>query len=79
MNRYLKAARPNRRYFNQNRFLDGVELSVARHESEVFNSRLKRGEVKDSHKIVRTGHSICGCGVKGCIFVYGIKDDNRLT
>jgi hypothetical protein len=36
MNRYLKAARPNRRYFNQNRFLDGVELSVARHESEVF-------------------------------------------
>lgn len=50
------------------RFLTPVDISAARHEQEILNARLKRGEIRDADSIVRERHIVCGCGVVGCIF-----------
>ena len=57
------------------RRLTGVDISAARHETEVMNSRLKRGEVPNADKIVETRHIVCGCGVEGCIFISCRRED----
>lgn len=51
------------------KFLKRADLREARKQTEVLNARLKRGEVKDSDKIVRTHHIACGCGAPGCVFI----------
>ena len=62
------------------RFMSPVDVSAAKHEEEVFNSRLKRGEVQDADKIRSMRHVVCGCGVTGCIFLSldrGKEHDSR--
>lgn len=44
------------------------EINAARHEQEVFNSMIKRGEV-DPTTFVRTHYVVCGCGAEGCGFI----------
>jgi hypothetical protein len=56
------------------RRLTQVDMAAARYEEEVFNSRLKRGEVKEADEIRRTFHVICGCGVEGCMFMSHIRE-----
>lgn len=56
------------------RFLSQKDMSAARHEWEVLQSRLKRGEIVDADKIVRLHHIVCGCGAEGCIFMHLHKD-----
>ena len=51
------------------RFLKQSEMANVRHEQEVFNSRLKRGEIKDPDLIAREHMVVCGCGALGCIFI----------
>jgi len=57
------------------RFLSGHDMASAKHEEEVYNSMKKRGEVKDSDKIVSERHVVCGCGVSGCIFISAQRKD----
>jgi hypothetical protein len=52
------------------RYLSPKDISAAKYEEEVMNSLLKRGEIKDSDKIVRFRHIVCGCGAEGCIFIH---------
>lgn len=51
------------------RRLSRKDMSAARHEMEVFNSMLKRGEVVNADLIERLHHVVCGCGAEGCIFI----------
>jgi hypothetical protein len=57
------------------RFLSPKDLSAAKHEMEIFNSMLNRGEVKAAERIVKTSHVVCGCGVPGCIFIHPKRDE----
>lgn len=51
------------------------EINIARHEQEIFNSRVNRGVI-DPAKFVRTQYVVCGCGVEGCGFITRwMKDD----
>jgi hypothetical protein len=50
------------------RRLTPIDISAAKFEQEVFNSRIKRGEV-DPGTFVRTQYVVCGCGVEGCGFI----------
>ena len=50
-------------------FLSPVSLSALRYEQEVFNSRLKRGEVYKPEQIRSTHQVYCGCGHPRCAFV----------
>ena len=47
------------------RFLSPKDISAAKLEEEVFNSMLKRGEIKDPDRILRTQHIVCGYGMIG--------------
>lgn len=51
------------------RRLSPKDIAAARHEMEVFNSMLKRGEVVNADLIERLHHVVCGCGAEGCIFI----------
>jgi hypothetical protein len=51
------------------RFLSQKDMSAARHEQEVHNSLIKRGEMPNADQIVRSQHVVCGCGAEGCIFI----------
>lgn len=44
------------------------EINIARHEQEIFNSRVNRGVI-DPTKFVRTQYVVCGCGAEGCGFI----------
>jgi uncharacterized UPF0160 family protein len=59
------------------RFLSPKDLSAARHEMEIFNSMLNRGEVNAADKIVKVDHIVCGCGVPGCIFIHAKRDETE--
>jgi hypothetical protein len=50
------------------------EINMFRHEQEIFNSMLRRGEI-DPSKFVRIGHVVCGCGAEGCGFITTWKKD----
>lgn len=52
------------------RYLSKNDIASAKHLEEVHNSLLKRGEVRDSDKILSQRHIVCGCGVEGCIFMH---------
>jgi hypothetical protein len=41
------------------------EINMARHEQEIWNSRVKRGLI-DVTDHVRTQYVVCGCGALGC-------------
>lgn len=43
-------------------------ISAARFKQEIFNSRIKRGEI-DPNTYVREQYIVCGCGVEGCGFM----------
>lgn len=59
------------------RKLTQKDISAARYEQEVFNSMLKRGEVKSPEQIKRSAHVVCGCGAEGCIFITHWREDVR--
>jgi uncharacterized UPF0160 family protein len=44
---------------------------------EIFNSMLKRGEIKSADKIVKVDHVVCGCGVPGCIFIHAKRNETE--
>ena len=44
------------------------DLSSAVRAQEIFNSRVKRGEI-DMKDIARTRYVVCGCGEEGCGFM----------
>jgi hypothetical protein len=50
-------------------FLNGRALSSLRFAMEVFNSRLKRGEIPKHEEIVRLHQVYCGCGDDRCCFI----------
>jgi hypothetical protein len=52
------------------RFLSQKDMSTAKYQQEVLNSRLKRKEIPNPENIVRTHHVVCGCGDEGCIFMH---------
>lgn len=43
------------------------EMNMIRHDEEIYNSRVNRGEITEDkggrHNIV-----VCGCGAEGCAF-----------
>lgn len=51
------------------RRLSQKDMSTAKHEMEVYNSRKKRGLVRAPEKINSVWHVVCGCGTPGCIFI----------
>lgn len=59
------------------RRLTPKDLSAAKHEMEIFNSMLKRGEIKSPDKIVKVDHIVCGCGVEGCIFIHAKRNETE--
>lgn len=59
------------------RFLSAVDMASAKRESEIFNSRLKRGGVKHPETIKRSLHVVCGCGAEGCIFISHDRRDEQ--
>ena len=62
------------------RFLTKKDIHEAKRAEEIFNSHLKRGQVKESHNIVQQRHVVCGCGQEGCIFISCTRrevDQNR--
>ena len=59
------------------RFLSPNDMASAKHQEEVFNSLLNRGEVKSADKIVRSAHVVCGCGNEGCIFLSHTRDETE--
>ncbi len=50
------------------KFLSKFALNAAKHAHDVFNSRVKRGEI-DPTTYVRTQFVVCECGVEGCGFI----------
>jgi hypothetical protein len=50
------------------KFMSSLDLHEARREFEIFNSRVKRGEI-DPDEYVREQYVVCGCGVEGCGFI----------
>ena len=50
------------------KFLSKADLMAAKHEQEVFNSKINRGEI-DPTTYVRTQYVVCGCGAEGCGFI----------
>jgi hypothetical protein len=57
------------------RRLSPKDISAAKYEQEVYNSRLKRGVVRAPDKIVREMHVVCGCGVEGCVFMHPVRNE----
>lgn len=51
-------------------------MSVARFESEILDSQIKRGEV-DPETFTRTAHVACGCGAEGCMFITRWKKEEN--
>lgn len=51
---------------NMARRLTKKDLSSLKFQMEIYNSRMKRGEIP-KHNNLR--HIVCGCGVEGCCFI----------
>ena len=51
------------------KFLSRVDLAAAKREMEIFNSMLKRGDVRNPDDILREHYVVCGCGAPGCGFI----------
>lgn len=60
------------------RCLSQKEMSAARFEEEVLNSRLKRGEIENPEHIRRSFHVVCGCGAEGCMFIAHIRREQNV-
>lgn len=58
------------------KFLTPIDLASVKHDNEVFNSQLARGEIKNPEQIVRIHNIKCGCGVQGCTFVYAERNSH---
>lgn len=43
------------------------EMNMIKHDEEVYNSRVKRGEIVEKEGGRHHIH-VCGCGVEGCAF-----------
>lgn len=50
------------------RWLTSKDLSAAVRAQNIFNSRVKRGEI-DMEDIASTRYVVCGCGEEGCGFM----------
>jgi len=59
------------------RFLSNKDMIAAKRKHEIFNSMLKRGEVRAADKIVREHHVVCGCGAEGCMFIHATRDETE--
>jgi hypothetical protein len=71
-NKKQKRQRTNYVYFQTQR-----GTSEIRHSMDIYNSALKRGEIKNADSIVREHFVICGCGAEGCGFVSVIRKDDK--
>lgn len=67
--KYTASVRGTRLDVRSGKFLNGVSLSAMRYEREVFNARLKRGEVEHPETIGSTWQVFCGCGHPQCGFI----------
>jgi hypothetical protein len=59
------------------RFLSQKDMYSAKYALEAFNSALKRGDVEQQDKIIKLHHVVCGCGVKGCIFISATRTEPK--
>jgi hypothetical protein len=50
------------------RWMAPKDLSAAVRAQNIYNSRVKRGEI-DTTNIIRTDYVVCGCGEEGCGFI----------
>lgn len=55
------------------RWMTPKDLTAAVRAQQIFNSRLKRGEIDMTH-IVKTDYVVCGCGEEGCGFITCIDE-----
>ncbi len=51
------------------KFLSKRALGALKFEEQVFNARLKRGEIEKPEQIVRLHLIHCGCGNETCCFM----------
>jgi hypothetical protein len=49
------------------RRLSQKEMNMIKHDEEVYNSRVKRGEIEEKEGGRHSIH-VCGCGATGCAF-----------
>lgn len=56
-----------------------LNMAEARRELEIFNSRLKRGEIENADKIVRLHMRACGCGAPGCTILFAVRKDRAVA
>lgn len=50
------------------------DMNIIKHDIEIRNARIKRGEIVP--KTAREYHVICGCGAVGCNFVVSMSKED---
>lgn len=58
-----------------NRWMTKKDIASAIRAQNIFNSRVKRGEI-DVKNILSTRYVVCGCGEEGCGFLSVVKKDD---
>ena len=58
-----------------NRWMTKKDIVSAIRAQNIFNSRVKRGEI-DVKNILSTRYVVCGCGEEGCGFLSVVKKDD---
>lgn len=58
-----------------NRWMTKKDIASAIRAQNIFNSRVKRGEI-DVKNILSTRYVVCGCGEEGCGFLSIVKKDD---
>lgn len=58
-----------------NRWMTKKDIASAIQAQNIFNSRVKRGEI-DVKNILSTRYVVCGCGEEGCGFLSVVKKDD---
>ena len=61
------------------KFLSRVDLAAAKRKMEIFNSMLKRGDVRYPDDILREHYVVCGCGAPGCGFITCDRKQKELS
>lgn len=58
------------------RWMTPKDLSAAVRAQEIFNSRVKRGEI-DLNDIQSYHYVVCGCGEEGCGFMSILRSETK--
>lgn len=59
------------------RYLSPKAIAAAKREMEIFNSMLKRGEIREPENILREHYIVCGCGAEGCGFIFCTRKEKE--